>query len=333
MGVLELFIGFLIGVVSFFLRPILSFFKDKHDLPFAVPGRQPPDPAVFPFYMQNKQNIWLYWRRWLPLNQPVNKARGVVFLVGGLGEHAARYDGAAVHLTEQGYAVFSCDHQGQGGSEGDRTYVTNFNDYVDDVEQFVKHIFNRHPELASQPRFLFGHSMGGLIATHVSMRNPKSWNGVILSGPALEADPKIATPFLKNTARLLSNILPKLPIDKLNIDNINRNAQVIQLAYQDFMYPKGMMAARWAAQMLDAMDAVFENADKKDKTCYNALLVIHGAEDKLCYLGGSRKFVEVARCEKKRLIEYPGRYHELLTDTQRGEILSDLVSFLDSNLR
>lgn len=330
---LELLIGIIIGVIAFLLKPFFDAFKDQHDLPFAVPGRLPPDPTVFPFYMQNKQNIWLYWRRWLPLNQPVVKARAVVFLVQGLCEHGARYDGAAQHLTQQGYAVFACDHQGQGNSEGDRIFVNKFTDFVDDAEQFVKHVFHAHPELAGHPRFVFGHSMGGLIATHLTMRNPKYWSGVILSGPALEADPKVATPFLKTVSRLLSSVCPKLGIDKLKIPDLSRNEQIVQLAYQDFCYPKGLMRARWAAQMLDAMDFVFENAAQKDKTCYNALFVMHGAEDKICFVGGSRRFVEVARCEKKKLVEYAGRPHELLADTQRADILGDLVSFIDANLR
>jgi pimeloyl-ACP methyl ester carboxylesterase len=52
--------------------------------------------------------------------------------------------------------------------------------YIDDVFQLVREAFARHPHLASLPRFMFGHSMGGLIAVRVMER--AGGEGVEFSG-------------------------------------------------------------------------------------------------------------------------------------------------------
>lgn len=321
--------AFVARILSFFVSPILWTLRSRHNVPNAVAGRKPPDAAIFPFYMQNKQNLWLYWRRWAPTTTVLSKCRGIFFLVGGLGEHCARYDGVAQWLTSQGFVAFSIDHQGQGASEGERVYVERFADYVDDVEQFVKHVAALHPELSAAPKFLLGHSMGGLIATHVALRQPRAWNAVILSGPALEADPKVATPFMKGLVRTIGDIVPKLGVDSLDITLISRNDAVVQLAQDDPLYPKRPLRARWAAEMLVAMDGVWANIKRAN---FNALLVLHGQLDRICSPSGSQRIVREAPTKDKRLIEFPGFFHELFNDKAHATVFNELLNFIEAHL-
>lgn len=160
-----------------------SWVSAGHDLAHAKPSRAPPDATLFPNYMQNEQGLWLRFAEWWPRRE-VAAVTGVVFIVSGLGEHSGRYDSVALTFTEAGYVCFSLDNQGAGGSEGVRQYVERFSFFVNDIQQFVEHVEAAHPELSHLPRFLLGHSMGGLIAAHVAMRDPAFFKGVVFSGPA-----------------------------------------------------------------------------------------------------------------------------------------------------
>jgi hypothetical protein len=65
------------------------------------------------------------------------------------------------------YHVYALDHQGHGRSYGDRAHIEQFDDYVNDVMQYLQEVVEpdcRMRGLDTYPMFLLGHSMGGLIA-------------------------------------------------------------------------------------------------------------------------------------------------------------------------
>lgn len=112
---------------------------------------------------------------WFILAQNIKfEQKGVVIICHGLGEHIQRYEYFAKELNVAGFAVYGIDHQGHGMSDGDRCYVKDFNDYVDDVLLFSERIRleynNQNCKL-----FLFGHSMGGLIAALAAQRADKRY--------------------------------------------------------------------------------------------------------------------------------------------------------------
>ena len=78
-----------------------------------------------------------------------------------MAEHVNRHSHVSEYFVQKGFVVFGLDHQGFGRSEGDRAHVEFFQDYADDVKQFITEIIpERYPELESLPKFIMGHSMG-----------------------------------------------------------------------------------------------------------------------------------------------------------------------------
>ena len=94
---------------------------------------------------------------------------GSVFLCHGFGEHLGWYDGLATQLAKLGLLVFGHDHQGHGRSEGRRAYIDTVDEFVSDV---LRHSVEMKVELQGLPMFLYGHSMGGMIAVASVMKNP-----------------------------------------------------------------------------------------------------------------------------------------------------------------
>ena len=321
----------LLGTTSFLvctyqlLRVIRQWMNPRHNVPFALPTRQPPDPQLFPQYLQNNQGLWLYWHAW-----PVAEPRGVVFLCAGLGEHTVRYQMLSAVLNAQGYATFSLDHQGHGASEGDRAHVERFQHYVDDYLLFVRTMLEKHPHLQALPRFLLGHSMGGLIAIHVRMRSQAlgvHWDGTILSAPALKADPKVATPFKIFLAGLLADALPKLSLDPLNSSHVSRSQQVVELYQSDPLVHHGGIRARWGNELLRAMREVFDRAP----TITWPFLLLHGGDDRITIVDGSNEFFARVASPNKTLKVYPGMYHEIFNEPDRSRVFDDVFQYLSSH--
>lgn len=283
-----------------------------------TPGRRPAGPN----YFVNKDGLQIFWRCWFPKGEP---PKGIVVLCHGLAEHSGRYEAFAASLTESGFGVYALDHQGHGASEGDRGHVKRFDDLKQDVLQFTKIVTERHPELLNR-FFLVGHSLGGLIAVHAARANPDQWAGVVLSGPALKPDPKVATPFLIAVGNFLSNVLPKMPVDKLPLSGLCGDVAVVRDYVNDPLVYTGGVKARAGTEILCAMqDAMLDAPAFK-----LPFLILHGDDDGLCAPHGSVEFFDRAgtKQEHKTHITYKGMRHEIFNEKDPAPV-RDVVEWLE----
>src|SRR5215471_6847284 len=90
-------------------------------------------------------------RSWHP---EAGSARAVVAIVPGFNSHSGYYEWVASQLTADGLAVYAIDLRGRGKSDGERFYVQNFEDYVNDVAQFISII---KEQSAGLPVIMLGH--------------------------------------------------------------------------------------------------------------------------------------------------------------------------------
>lgn len=246
---------------------------------------------------------------------PAASPRYVALLVHGYGEHSGRYDQVAGVLTGHGAAVYAPDHTGHGRSEGERVVVEDFEDVVTDVHAVAGLARAAHPGL---PVVMVGHSMGGLIASRYAQRHPGELTALVLSGPVI-GDWELPR-------RLLA--LEEIPDTPISPASLSRDPAVGAAYAADPLVWHGPMKR----PTLEAFVRTLETVAKGGDVGRLPLLWVHGDDDRLVPLPGSRVGVEPLSGGNLTERIYPGARHELFNETNRAEVFADVTRFLDGVL-
>ena len=269
--------------------------------------------------LRTADGLELFSQAW----RPDGEVRGSLALVHGLGEHSGRYPTLVDTLTAAGFAICSCDLRGHGRSPGKRGHVMQWDEYLEDVRGLLLATGQMAP---GSPLFLFGHSMGGLIALNYAIRYPQGLHGVIASAPAL-TQPKV-NPLKLQAARALSRIKPAMPFDNgLDATGISRDAAEVQ-KYQADPLVHAKVSARWATEFGQAID--WTQAHAGDLRV--PLLIYHGTADRLVPIDGSRTFLAHVTLTDKQWIEWPDGYHEAHNDLDRQAVCAAVLAWLDGHI-
>lgn len=241
--------------------------------------------------------------------------RYVALLVHGYGEHIGRYEEVAGVLAGHGAAVFGPDHTGHGRSAGERVLIEDFEDVVTDVHAVTDLARAAHPGL---PVVLLGHSMGGLIAARCAQRHPDGLAALVLSGPVI-GDWELPR-------RLLA--LEEIPDTPISPAALSRDPAVGAAYAADPLVWHGPMKRPTLESFVRTLRTVSRGGDVGRLP----LLWLHGGDDRLVPLSGSRAGVE--RLSGGNLTErvYPGARHEVFQETNKAEVFADLTRFLDGVL-
>ena len=170
------------------------------------------------------QGVELFWRRW-----EAPRAQSALLLVHGLGEHSGRYDSFARVLAEQGITVFSFDLRGHGRSPGSRGDVDAFPRYLEDLLGMEAEMARQVP--GELPRFLMGHSLGGLICIRRLQVFKGPYAGAVISAPWLAT----AIPnWVRALGRFLGVALPTIPLPAgIRPERLTRDPDMIRAWQQD----------------------------------------------------------------------------------------------------
>lgn len=269
---------------------------------------------------ESDDGLRLFEQEWSPEGTP----KAGVVIVHGYGEHTGRYVHVAEELTRNGYAVSTFDLRGHGRSQGDpRTFVRSFDEHLDDLERFLSRVRERH---SGRPLFLFGHSMGGTIATLFAIARQPEIRGLLLSGASLKLSDNYS-PSLITLAKIISLVLPKLRLIKLDASAVSRDAEVVREYVTDPLVYHGGIPARTGAEMNRAMERIRQRME----TLEVPLLIMHGTCDLLADPEGSRQLYDRAESGDKDLRLYEGLYHEILNEPEKAQVLADMVEWLDTH--
>ncbi|WP_405952081.1 lysophospholipase [Streptomyces prunicolor] len=246
---------------------------------------------------------------------PHEHPRYIALVAHGYGEHMGRYAELATVLVAHGAAVLGPDHQGHGTSAGERVLIEDFEDVVTDLHAVADLARATYPGV---PLVLIGHSMGGLIASRFAQRHGDEPAALVLSGPVIGT--------WELPGRLLA--LPEIPDIPISPASLSRDPGVGTAYAADPLVWHGPMKRPTLEAFAQTLETVGELGDIGGLP----LLWLHGSEDRLVPLVGSR--VGVERLSGGELTEhvYPGARHEVFNETNRAEVFADLIRFLDGVL-
>jgi alpha-beta hydrolase superfamily lysophospholipase len=241
--------------------------------------------------------------------------RYIALISHGYGEHARRYDHVAEALVADGAVVYAPDHHGHGRSDGERALAADLEAAVDDLHVVSEQAQADNP---GPPVVLIGHSMGGLIATRYAQEHGDELAALVLSGPAIGANPDIL-------ALAEMDPIPDIPIDPAVL---SRDESVGRAYAEDPLVYHGPFRRETLESFGASIQAVNEGGT------FGALptLWIHGEEDALVPLVHTRPAMEAVRGEHFHEKVYPGARHEVFNEINRDEVIADVVAFIGAHL-
>jgi len=246
-----------------------------------------------------------------------------VFIVHGYAEHSGRYAETAEILNEAGFSVHAFDRRGEGASEGRRAVVNDFSVQVEDLKSMLERI-----DVRDQRLFLFGHSLGGLIATKYIIDHNAKWvDGLLLSGPLLMPDEDMS-PFLQKIAGFVGRVLPFLPVVKVDTALVTQVAAERRAYDEDALVYHGATKARTAFEFLRTMKKVQKDFSKITLP----FIVMHGGADKLTNPKGSHALFDQASSEDKTIKIFEGWYHEIMREPGKELFFRTVVNWLNARV-
>ena len=260
----------------------------------------------------------IFFRSW----RPAGPLRGALVIVPGFNSHSGYYSEVAQALTGEGLVVYAIDLRGRGQSDGERFYVDKFGDYVSDVATGVTLAKSRAPGL---PVFLLGHSAGGVAACLYALDHPGELSGLISESFAFETPaPDFALAVLKG----ISHLAPHAHVLRLKNEDFSRDSAVVQAMNADPLIAHETQPTKTVAELV--------RADERLKAGFShltlPLLILHGTADKAAKASGSQLFFDKAGATDKTLKLYEGRFHDLLNDLGKEEVIAEIASWIAARL-
>jgi alpha-beta hydrolase superfamily lysophospholipase len=242
-----------------------------------------------------------------------------VLVIHGFAEHSGRYLELLDALAEAGFDALAFDLRGHGRSEGRRAHLRRFEDYLDDTRAAFEAINAGSDGTA----LVFGHSMGGLIATHFAASVPQHCRALALSGPMFARALKV-NPVKLLAAHVLGRLLPVFAMPS-GITGAHLTSDPAEIAIHD-ADPLILHQAR--AGWFIALEAAMAAAPAAVARLTMPLYLMHGEADPLTAFDTSRALFPSAPSADKTFVALPGMRHETLHEIGRDKVRADLVAWM-----
>lgn len=255
--------------------------------------------------------------------------RGMVQVVHGMAEHSARYAHVAQALNAAGYEVYASEHRGHGqaaledGSLGDFG-PRGFQGLVDDMAVVTRHVRGDHPGL---PVLMLAHSMGSMAAQIYLLEHGALLDGCALSGTtALEMlDPRVSGWTVESANATVAT--PATGVDWLSRDPAVPAAYVadplcgfaltLPSLFSIFDTGNGTALPEQLARLPKGLPLYLFTGDRDP---------VNGMLD---WFDPLVRRLRKAGMQDVSTHVYGGARHEVLNETNRTEVIANLLAWLD----
>ena len=280
---------------------------------------------------------------------PKGEIRGAVQIVHGMCEYFLRYRGFAEFLAENGIAVCGNDHLGHGSSVSspeDLGYFSPEKGWQNAVEDMYKLTKIMKAKVGDVPFIMFGHSMGSFLARVYMIKHASALDGAIVCGTG------DGVPGLSALATVCDAV-------KLAKGDRYRSEKINNIAFGKYneRFPDAEYPTAWLTRDVEIQKSYiddekcdfiftvngFENLAKmlayiSDPRWFAALrkdlpvLIVSGSDDPVGNYGkGVQSVYDKLRAKdcNVELKIYEGARHEPLNETNRDEVMADLLGFIN----
>ncbi len=254
-----------------------------------------------------------------------SSVKGVILAIHGGMAHGGDYVTPAMYFMEKGYAMVAPDLRGHKKEKVD---LKNFDLYLTDIMDVYKWMLDRYADL---PLFVFGHSMGGLIATVLGLKFPTEIShvkGFVLSSPYFKNAvpvPKI----LVILTPLFAFLTPRMKVPAEDfLDYLTHDEEITARHHEDER--KGLrgkyVTVRWAHQIMKGQSFV----EKHISEWRFPLYVVVAGQDKLADTSYTEKLLQQVIPSLLKFKKAEGNYHENFNETNRLEIYEEIFEWMNS---
>ncbi|MGY6501176.1 MAG: alpha/beta fold hydrolase [Acidimicrobiales bacterium] len=256
--------------------------------------------------------------RWVPDDVP----RAVVHVLHGWGEHAMRYQRLAGELAAVGYAVYADDHRGHGQS-GVRSDTLGdlgprgMDGVLDAVHAVTRRAGTEHQGV---PIVVLGHSWGSFLLQRYLRRWSDEIAGAVLTGTTYR-DPTSPVPADRPSPN------ERFEPARTPYDWLTRDADEVDRYIADPLCGFEIMRSSPTATASSGSPA----APGVVPTV--PILVLNGSDDPIGGDDGGRALADhyvALGVEDVSFVSYDGARHELFNETNRHEVVADLLDWLDA---
>lgn len=271
-----------------------------------------------------------------------------IHILHGMAEHCLRYQAFAETLAAAGYRVILHNHRGHGGRQplghyADRNQagMGGWELLMDDIRRVQDTVCH------TEPRVLFGHSMGSFIAQGYALRHGETLSALILSGSNLQ--PRALIQAGKGVATLLRSIQGERHLsalmDKLSFGEFNRKFRPARTGF-DWLSRDNEQVDRYIADpycghqvslqlWIDLFNGLLEIGDADQLRRIPAhlpVLIFGGDQDPVGQMGKGlpllQKHFEQTGHDRVTLRLYSGGRHEMLNEINANEVFTDIINWL-----
>lgn len=242
-------------------------------------------------------------------NKPVG-AKATLVIIHGHGEHSGRYMKFIDHVASENYALAIMDLRGHGKSGGRAVYVDSLKDHLDDLTSFLSVLQSSHG--VNENIAFLGHSLGGLIAMHWVKNDPQKLKMLILSSPCLG----LRLPqFLIGLNSFFNMFIPKMEYrNPVYPPHLTHNPQEM-LEYKEDTLIQRKITVRLLSEMIICSNELQKEAEFNFPFPFYVLM----ADDleRVVDPGATRKIFARVTAPDKKLVSFPGFYHEIFNEVDQ----------------
>ena len=266
----------------------------------------------------------------------IENPKALIQIIHGAKEHKERYYDVAEYLNGYGFAVIVSDNRGNGHSVNEDYplgYMDGYEHIVDDQHIITKYYKAEYPGV---PMYMFGHSLGSMIARGYIQQYDGEIEKLVLSGTV---NRKFGGRFGMLMADIIMLFKGKKGYSKFlikhgdsdDVDWVCGNPQIMD-AYRNDKYCFGYKYTNKAIWTIWQADVALKHC-KKYK-CSNPslkILSISGSEDPCT--GGDKGLEDTVRTLKRigysdiSYKVYQGMKHEVVNETGKEEVYEDIKNF------